>query len=248
MNWFEKLNHIIRESEASVVNLLSSVAPWAAPLAPAFMSYTHMTGNMMFPTWVAWAVAIVVEVLGLSSISTILAFWSHNRRYKTEYKRAPTLIAVFSFAFYLFIVLLVNVVIDASKVPGSNLDQQWVIVAARALLTLLSVPAAIILAIRTQHKELIDALDDEKAQRKAEKSRERSSSNTGSNGNHRSDDGSYQSDGKRQFFKDIQSGKLQEYMNSQGLVMNGPAIAGIYNVSERTAWRWIRAAKQKFDV
>jgi len=246
MNFFDGLNHVIRESEASVVNLLSSIAPWLAPLAPAYLSFHHMTTYLDYPVYIALAVAIVVEVLGLASISTILAFWSHNKRYsKTEYKKAPTMIAVFSFVSYLGIVLLINVGIDASRIMGTESTQGWMIIGARAMLTLLSVPAAIILAVRTQHKELIDGLREEKEMRRRDRKMrrfeptqkpqaapKRSSPRRGSSNTR-----------KKQFFEDLQSGKIRAALN--GSELTADTIAATYGVSERTAFRWLADAKQE---
>jgi hypothetical protein len=235
---FDQLNAAIRNSEASLVNLLSALAPWAAPLAPAYMSFTHMTQTLEYPIPIAWAVAIVVEVLGLSAISTIIAFWSYNRRYKAEYRKAPVWIAISSFVAYLAIVLVVNVVLDASQIADSGLSQAWVTLAAKALLTLLSVPAAVILAVRTQHKELLDEIDRERERRRDV-----------SRSNHKPKQTSNQMGAqpvarrKQKFFQEYQDGKLQETLKQQGLEMTPVVIAGMYQVSERTAYRWLAVIK-----
>jgi len=163
MNFFDKVNRAVRESEASVVNLLSAIAPWAAPLAPAYMSYANMRIYLDFPNWVALAVALVVEILGLSTISTSMEFWRWNKRAGAKYAKAPVQLAIATFLFYLLIVLLMNVALEAS---GEN---PAVIVAARAMLTLLSVPAALVLAMRTQHTHMVHDLQSERAERRAER-------------------------------------------------------------------------------
>lgn len=236
---FDQLNAAIRNSEASLVNLLSALAPWAAPLAPAYMSFTHMTQTLGYPIPIAWAVAIVVEVLGLSAISTIIAFWSYNRRYKAEYRKAPVWIAISSFVVYLAIVLVVNVVLDASQITDSGLSHAWVTLAAKALLTLLSVPAAVILAVRTQHKELLDEIDRERERRRE-----------ANRSNHRTKQTSNQTGAqpvarrKQKFFQEYQDGKLQQTLEQQGLEMSPAVIAGLYQVSERTAYRWLAQIKK----
>lgn len=162
MNLFDSLNSAIRNSEASLVNLLSAIAPWAAPIAPAYMSFFHMTGVLAFPEWVAGSVAVVVEVLGLSTISTAIAFWAHNKRYRTEFRKAPVWVAVTAFVSYLSIVLTVNVLLEATQA-------KYALILAKGLLTLMSVPAAIILAVRTQHTNLIDEMREDKDRRRQDK-------------------------------------------------------------------------------
>ena len=154
-NIFDRLNDGIRNGEASLVNLLSAIAPWLAPLAPAYLSYTHMSSKLAFPKPIAWAVAIVVEVMGLSAVSTALLFWAHNKRYSKEYKKAPIKIVIGAFVFYLAVILAINVLLEISVA-------NWALVTAKSLLTLLSIPAALILAVRTQHQELLNEIKDRK--------------------------------------------------------------------------------------
>lgn len=230
MNVFDRINQAIRDGEASLVNLLSALAPWAAPLAPAYMTYSHMTGNLDFPVQIAWAVALVVEVLGLSAISTFLAFWSYNRRYKAQYRKAPVWVVLLSFTIYLAVIITINVLLELAVLFGT---QAWVEIAARALLTLLSIPAAMILAVRTQHKEMLDTI-----QREREKKRQERKERVVTVPIQRDNRGHMQN----RFFADVHSGKLDEKLNGQPLA--APAVASIYAVSERTAYRWLSMLKK----
>lgn len=244
MNLFDQINHVIRDSESSLVNLLSAIAPWLAPLAPAYLTFSHLTAEEFgFPIWVAISVAMVVEVLGLSAVSTILAFWAHNRRYKDEKKRAPVWIAVFSFVIYLMIILVINVVLDAALTNGSTLSYDWMVVGAKALLTLLSVPAAIILAVRTQHKEVLDAIDDEREQRRAMRHQKPASTHRASNDNGRVRERLY-SQGKARFLDDLRTGKLQAYLQENNLELTPKTISELYGTVVRNAYRWLEEARE----
>lgn len=161
-NTFEKINNWIRNVEGSVVNLLSSIAPWGAPLPAAYMSFTHMDTVLKFPVIVSVPVAAVIEILGFATVSTILSFWSHNRHYTDETKQAPIGLTIAAFVFYLAIVLTMNVLIDATTGTSSA---GIAIIAVRALLTLMSIPAALVLAVRTQHHEMLNDFDDKKRER-----------------------------------------------------------------------------------
>jgi hypothetical protein len=160
MNTFDRINDSIRNTEASLVNLLSAIAPWGAPLAPAYMAYGGMTARLDYAPWVALVIAGVIEILGLATIYTALSFWRHNRRYTAEYKRMPVEIAGACFAFYLLVVLTVNVLLELPELFP------YTPVVARALLSLLSVPAAITLAIRVQHTELLREIEQAKSKPK----------------------------------------------------------------------------------
>lgn len=161
-NIFDVWNDNIRQAEASIVNLVSAIAPWGAPLPAAYMSYSHMDLVLKFPGWVAIPVALVIEILGFSVVSTILGFWSHNKKYQDDAKKAPIDLVLVAFGFYLAIVLTMNVLIDAS---AGEWWQGGAIIAVRALLTLMSIPAALVLAVRTQHQELLNDMADSKRER-----------------------------------------------------------------------------------
>jgi len=169
-NFFDNINSIIRGGEASFVNLLSAIGPWAAPISPAYMTYKHSIEILDFPVWVGLTVAAVVEILGLSTINTALNFWTHNKRERAEKNKAPVWIAIFAFGFYLLVILSSNVVLDASLLIVSVSDvDEWSKILVKGLFTLLSIPAALIIAVRTQYQDLLSEIKNEKRERKQEK-------------------------------------------------------------------------------
>lgn len=156
-NIFDRANEAIRQTESSLVNLLSALAPWGAPLAPAYMAYGGMTSRLDFAPPVALVLAFVVEILGLATVSTTIQFWQHNRRQRAEYRRMPVLVPAGMFGIYLIIIITTNVLLEL-PLP----DSYHVPVIARALLSLLSIPAAVTLAIRTQFAELRREIENAK--------------------------------------------------------------------------------------
>ena len=166
-NFFDRANDSIRSTESSVVNLLSALAPWGAPLAPAYMAYGGMTAHLGFVWWVAGVLAFVIEILGLATVSTTLQFWQHNRRYKMAYKQQPTHLAAGMFGLYLLIILTVNILLEAYT--ANLITWAWTPILARGLLSLLSVPAAVTMAIRTQHTEMLHDIQGQRADKSATK-------------------------------------------------------------------------------
>lgn len=165
-DFFDRLNVWIRGVESSIVNLMSSIAPWLAPIIPAYMTYSHATGVLEFPIVVAVPAALVVEILGFSAVSTFLAFWFYNRRTVAGTKRAPIEVVIIAFVFYLALIVTSNVLLDASK--GTEWSN-WAVVAVRALYTLQTIPAALIVAVRTQHRELLSELSKERSEKLSNK-------------------------------------------------------------------------------
>lgn len=177
MNLFDRLNEWVNDVEGSIVNFLTAFAPWLAPLAPAYMTYQHMVSFLQFPVVLAFCLALLVEVLGFGSVSTFLDFYFHNRKEKAGLKKAPTWTVVISFSFYLGLIVVSNVVVDVAKNFGNPEQLQWAVISVRALLTLQTIPAAIIVGVRTGHRSLLREIKKEKTERseqvsnKAERSR-----------------------------------------------------------------------------
>lgn len=166
MNIFDRINSWIRGIESSVVNLVSAIAPWLAPIAPAYMTYDHAVNSLHFPVWVAVPVAVVVEILGFSAVSTLLSFWFFNRRNRANAKKAPTGWVILAFGFYLALILSSNVLLDWFD------NAQWALVAVRALFTLQTIPAAVIVIARVGHKDLLAEIAAEREESKRKVSEE----------------------------------------------------------------------------
>lgn len=163
MNRFDRVNDWIRNTESSIVNFLSVFAPWLAPLTPAYMTYQHASGVLEFPNYIALPASILVEILGFSTVSTFLSFWFYNRRNQAQAKRAPIEVVVFSFAFYLALIIFSNVLLDTFP------SERWAEITVRALFTLQTIPAALIVAVRTQHKDLLSEIRRERQEKLSER-------------------------------------------------------------------------------
>jgi hypothetical protein len=154
----ESLGDTIRSLERVVIDVISAMTPWLAPLVPASMVYSNMMNDLGFDRWISLIGAAAVEFLGLSAINTAVEFWRYNedkhyrqslrravsRRKSRKFNGAPFYVALFTGVFYIVVVLTVNAILDVGKEPIQN-------TAAKALLSLLSVDAGIIIAIRASH-------------------------------------------------------------------------------------------------
>lgn len=167
MNNFDKLNDWIRDTENSIVNFLSAFSPWLAPLIPAYMTYQHAYGRLQFPFFFAFAGSAVVEILGFSAVSTYLSFWFYNRRNRAEGKKAPLTVVIVAFGFYLTLIIFSNVLLDTFP------SEKWAEIVVRALFTLQTIPAAMLVSVRTQHRELLSEIAKEK--RESSESRQKPS-------------------------------------------------------------------------
>jgi len=155
-NKFDELNERIRDTENSLVNFLSAFSPWLAPLIPAYMTYQHAYETLHFPFFFSLAGSAVVEILGFSAVSTYLSFWFYNRRNRAEGKKAPLTVVVIAFGFYLTLIIFSNVLLDTFP------SEKWAEIVVRALFTLQTIPAAMLVSVRTQHRELLSEIAKEK--------------------------------------------------------------------------------------
>lgn len=174
MNIFDKWDEWVNLTEGSVVNFLTAFAPWLAPLAPAYMTYKHMIEFLHFPQYISIPLALLVEILGFGTVSTGLDFWFHNRRERSNFKKAPIEVVVGVFIFYLALILVSNVVIDISMAYLTSGWQKGAVIIVRALLTLQTIPGALIVAVRTGHRELLATIKKEKAEHDSGKFQENS--------------------------------------------------------------------------
>jgi hypothetical protein len=162
--FFVFLKALVSDLESSAIDLVSATTPWLAPVIPASQTYLHAINSLRYSESIAFVAALAVEFLGLAAVSTAVEFWNYNDTLKArkearvhllkgeDKKRArerrvvgaPFQLAAASGVFYIAIILTVNILLDWGK-PFPQ-------VAANVLLSLLAVPAAVIIAIRSQHR------------------------------------------------------------------------------------------------
>lgn len=149
--FFQFLANVINGSERGILDFLSAIVPYAVPIIPAYLTYYHTRDMMDFPSWVAFTAAFVVEVLGMTSVSTSIRFWRNNQRYKSEQNKAPFTLAIMVYIFYIVVVLAVNVILEIE----SGIRGGWIILSI-ALFTMLSFPSGVLISIRAQYSEMLE--------------------------------------------------------------------------------------------
>lgn len=151
---FQFIADLVNGAEKSFLDLLSALVPYCVPVIPAYLTFYHVQKEMGFPVWVAWTAAFVVETLGMASVSTAIRFWYHNQKYKKSDNKAPFILAISVYAFYIVVVIMVNVILEA--VSGERSPS---VILTIALFTLLSVPSGVLISIRAQYSEVLDGID-----------------------------------------------------------------------------------------
>lgn len=165
---FEWLSNTINNAERSFLDFLGAIVPYCVPVIPAYLTYYHTRDLMGFPSWVAGVSAFVVEVLGITSVSTAIRFWRHNQKYKSGVNKAPFWLAIAVYAFYLVVIMTVNVLLEI--VDGSR---NHTIIWAIGLFSSLSFPSGVLVSIRAQYKEMLEEREDRKQAKGSQPKQER---------------------------------------------------------------------------
>ncbi len=150
MNVFDRIVRFLDHTEVSFVTLLAKVIPLLVPIIPAYVGYSHVTDTVTglgFDPWAGWVYGAVIEGLGYAAIYKAVQFWEHNRKYTADKNQAPLQMAVVIYVVYLVVTLIVNVVLDYKA--GVVLYK----VLALGLISLLSVPAGLLMSISAIHTE-----------------------------------------------------------------------------------------------
>lgn len=162
VRFLKNVQIFVQSVESLLIDTVSAVIPWAAPLLPAHLIYRHLTELMAFPVWIALASAAVVELLGLATVNTCFNFWYFNQ--SQPKLKAPLILAAFVALFYLFVVLTVNTMLDRDP---------FIFKLAKGLLSSLSIAGALVIALRASHNKRLAQLEADKTIRKVERQNRR---------------------------------------------------------------------------
>lgn len=211
-----------------VGNIAASV-PWLAPVIPASIAFDHMVRVLDFHPVVAGVGALVVEFLGLATVATTFQLWDYNEEKRKTDQNAPVWVAGGMAAFYLVVVLVVNVILDNSD-PTHRV--------AKGLLSSLSIVGAVTLAVRAQHARRLADIAEERDQRRKERQMKNSGnlpeSSQGDDENLPKVTASY-SDWR----------KVPEREKLKMVGLSREQLQEAYDLTEKTAGNWYRALRKE---
>jgi len=155
--------------EMKVTNFMAGALPWLAPVPSAALVVNATQNYLKWSEPIAVIAGVVIEGLGLTSVSTALSLWDFNVRKSRNEPTAPFWIAAVLVGVYFVSTIGLTVVLDAN----SGLTH-----AAPAIFPILSIVATVNIALRSQHAHRLERirLADEAARLdalKAEQERKR---------------------------------------------------------------------------
>jgi hypothetical protein len=140
--------NLSRAFERLLVDVVAAFVPWLAPIIPAYLAYDNIYNQLHLPLPVAVIGAIVVECLGLATVTTVVQFDEFNSTKGNDDKSAPFLVAAGTAIFYLIVVLTVNAMLDNSDALHK---------VTKGMLSTLSVAGALTISLRGQHARRLTA-------------------------------------------------------------------------------------------
>lgn len=182
MNIFERIIRFLDRTEVSFITLVAKIIPLLVPIIPAYVGFVHVTNKesgLGFDSWAGWIYGAVIEGLGYAAIYKAIQFWEHNRKYTAEKNQAPLFVAIFIYVVYLVVTLTVNVLLDYKA--GVVVYK----VVALGLISLLSVPAGLLMSISAIHTERTREREQVKERTRNERKREGNEHRTNAQANER---------------------------------------------------------------
>lgn len=155
---------ITQAAEGALLDNIAATTPWLAPALPAAIAYSNMTDHLHFEPWLAFIGALVIEFLGLAAVHTAFQLWEFNETKNDSEVEAPFWWAVGAGGFYLFIIIVVNIILETAVALSMWLEGSQIL--GKALLSLLSVVAAFVLALRSQHARRLAVKEQVKQERR----------------------------------------------------------------------------------
>jgi len=146
------------------VDVVANLAPWLAPLPTAWLVADRTTLHLGWPLAVGWIAGATLELLGVAIMATALDLWSYQRDKRKSDPDAPLILAWALVGLYLVAALLLVVMLDL--LDGLT---TW----AQAVFPILSVAAFAVVGLRYDHRRRVDAIDQDKAERKAKRAEQR---------------------------------------------------------------------------
>lgn len=151
---FDNLEHLL-------LVVVSRLAPWAAPLAPAYFVAHTIQQHFDTPAWVGIAVGITVEAVGIASTHITLEMYTYNQDRRKTDPEAPLTVGITVSGIYFVTGIVLTILLEV-----------WAdaVIIAPAFFFLLAIVAYITLALMSGHAKRVHGVAEQKAEHKRNKS------------------------------------------------------------------------------
>ena len=157
---FQRVRTLAEGFENFLVDEVSSVAPWLAPIPSAYLVARATIVYLAWGQLLAVVAALIIESLGLSTASTALALRNYNNSRRKADEPAPFGLAACLFVCYLVITVGFTGIFELDPALAKL---------APPLFPLLALMGSVNLALRADHKRRLQMIADERVERKAKR-------------------------------------------------------------------------------
>ncbi len=144
--------------ERLALALVSRITPWAAPLGPAYLVARTVWRHFDTPAWIAVAVAITVEAVGIASTHITMEMWEWNQTRSKSLPAARFGVGLACVVVYFATGIFLTVALELA--PG-------LVAYAPASLFVLAAVAYVTLVLMSSLARLREAAGEAKAERRA---------------------------------------------------------------------------------
>lgn len=158
--YLPSIREALSEVETNLTDGIAAFGPWITPIPSAALVANATVQHLHWSNALGWVTAGIIESLGLTTVSTALALWEYNAGRRKTDPSAPFPLAASLVGVYLVSTIGLTVLLDILP----DLSRY-----APALFPLLALVGAVNLALRAGHRRRLNALAQEKAEKRAER-------------------------------------------------------------------------------
>lgn len=147
---------LVDNVERLAIVIISRIAPWAAPLAPAYLVAKTVQKHFDTPIAIAVAVGVTLEAVGIASTHITLEMYQYNQTKRKSDPEAPFSVGMLVTSVYFIVGFSLTVLLEV--VPN-------LVIIAPAAFFLLAIVAYITLALMSGHARRVQSIDQEKQER-----------------------------------------------------------------------------------
>jgi hypothetical protein len=151
---------LLNSIEDNLIDLVAKITPWCAPLPTAYLIDRATVQHLHWPGIIGLIAAAVIESLGLVTTATALDLYQHNRRKRKIDPSAPFGLSATLVALYFFVATSLTVLLDIFPFLSTY---------APAIFPALSLVGVTVIALRSNHRDMIRKIQQEKSERRPEK-------------------------------------------------------------------------------
>lgn len=156
----QSIREVFSEVESNLTDGIAAFGPWITPIPSAALVANATVNHLHWSAELGWVTAGIIESLGLTTVSTALTLWEYNAGRRKADPSAPFPLAASLVGVYLVSTIGLTVLLDIQP----ELSRY-----APALFPLLALVGAVNLALRAVHRRRLDAITQERAEKKAER-------------------------------------------------------------------------------